>query len=98
MRAACAAASAVAPRPPPSASWSPGNDFVGSDGHDLEKRPLSLRSAYEQVVALAGADEAQRLFAGNPRRVLAGQPVEAGLRTMARERPGMWAWLRQRLG
>ena len=73
-------------------------DFVGSDGHDLEKRPLSLRSAYEQVVALAGADEAQRLFAGNPRRVLAGQPVEAGPRTVARERAGMWAWLRQWLG
>lgn len=73
-------------------------DFVGSDGHDLEKRPLSLRSAYEQVVGLAGADEAQRLFAGNPRRVVAGQPVETGARTVARERPGMWAWLRQRLG
>ena len=73
-------------------------DFVGSDGHDLEKRPLSLRSAYEQMVGLTGAEEAQRLFARNPLLCIDGKQVETGPRNVARERPGMWSWLRQRLG
>lgn len=72
--------------------------FVGSDGHDLEKRPLSLRSAYEQMVGLTGAEEAQRLFARNPLLCIDGKQVETGPRNVARERPGMWSWLRQRLG
>ena len=73
-------------------------DFVGSDGHDLEKRPLTLRSAYEQMVGLTGAEEAQRLFARNPLLCIDGKQVETGPRNVARERPGMWSWLRQRLG
>lgn len=50
-------------------------DFVASDGHDLDRRPLALRSAYDQVCTLVGEPEARRLFADNPRRVLAGEPV-----------------------
>jgi protein-tyrosine phosphatase len=73
-------------------------DFIGSDGHDLDKRPPSLRSAYEQVVELAGPEEAQRLFVHNPRCVLTGTPVQEGQPTLTRERPGMWARLRRRLG
>lgn len=73
-------------------------DFIGSDGHDLDKRPPSLRSAHEQVVELAGPEEAQRLFVHNPRCVLTGTPVQAGQPTLSRERPGMWARLRRRLG
>ncbi len=71
-------------------------DFVGSDGHDLEKRPVALRSAYEQVLALAGPEEAQRLFARNPRRVLIGEPVEPGPRAESAERPGLWDRIRRR--
>lgn len=52
-------------------------DFVGSDGHDLDSRPLSLRRAYDQVAALVGQAAARRLFADNPRRVLTGETVEA---------------------
>jgi protein-tyrosine phosphatase len=69
-------------------------DFVGSDGHDLDKRPLALRSAYEQLVELAGPDEALRLFSRNPRRVLTGEPVEAG--AMPAGSPGIWSRLRRR--
>lgn len=72
-------------------------DFVGSDGHDLEQRPLALRSAYEQVLELAGRDEAQRLFLHNPRQVLAGEPVEAGSRAEPTEPAGIWNRLRWRL-
>lgn len=72
-------------------------DFVGSDGHDLDRRPLSLRSAYEQVEQLAGPEAAQRMFAHNPRRVLAGESVEAGRGVQRPTRPkGLWQRLRQR--
>lgn len=74
-------------------------DFVGSDGHDLERRPLSLRSAFDQVAELAGSEAAQRLFGSNPRRVLAGEPVQAGYRAdppVPPERPGLWQRLRRR--
>ena len=52
--------------------------LVGSDGHDLEKRPLSLRSAYEQMVGLTGAEEAQRLFARNPLLCIDGKTGRNG--------------------
>jgi protein-tyrosine phosphatase len=71
-------------------------DFVGSDGHDLHKRPMALRSAYDQVSALAGQDEAQRLFVHNPRRVLAGEPIKAGTIAGTDKRPGLWRRLRKR--
>jgi protein-tyrosine phosphatase len=53
-------------------------DFVASDGHDLERRPLSLRSAFDQVESLAGVAEAQRMFCHNPRQVIAGEMISAG--------------------
>ena len=72
-------------------------DFVGSDGHYLEKRPQLLRSAYEQVVQLAGSSEAQRLFVHNPKCVLTGDRVQAGSGHGGEKSPGLWARLRQGL-
>lgn len=71
-------------------------DFVASDGHDLNKRPQSLRSAYDQVTELVGEDEAQRLFVRNPRRVLTGEAIEPGRLASHRPRPTGWrGWLRR---
>ena len=71
-------------------------DFVASDGHDLDRRPMALRSAYDQVRALAGEPEARRLFADNPRRVLAGEPVAAVAPTpMPLPSAGPWRRLRR---
>lgn len=70
-------------------------DFVASDGHDLDRRPLAVRSAFEQVTRLAGSPEARRLFADNPRRVLAGEPVVSGAPDPAPPAPGPWPRLRR---
>ena len=53
-------------------------DFVGSDAHDLDRRPLSLLNARGIVTEACGAPEAQRLFGANPARVLRGEPVVVG--------------------
>jgi protein-tyrosine phosphatase len=54
-------------------------DFIGSDAHDLEKRPLSLLGeARERVSVLCGEDEVQRLFRDNPACVIGGGEVVRG--------------------
>lgn len=63
-------------------------DFVASDGHDLDRRPPALRSAYEQVAAHVGVPAARRLFIDNPRRVLVGEPVDPGPSQGADPAPG----------
>lgn len=52
-------------------------EFVGSDGHDLEKRPISLQSARRLVTQACGPLEAHRLFCLNPASVVRGEPVVA---------------------
>ena len=51
-------------------------EFVGSDGHDLEKRPVSLQNARRLITAACGPLEAHRLFCDNPTKVVKGEPVE----------------------
>ncbi len=51
-------------------------EFVGSDGHDLNKRPVALSAARDRVESLAGREEAQRLFVDNPRRLVNGQSIQ----------------------
>lgn len=70
-------------------------DFVASDGHDLDRRPLSLRSAYDQVTSMAGEAAARRLFSDNPRRALAGEPVDPGPGTPHDPRPPRGGLLRR---
>ena len=51
-------------------------EFVGSDGHDLNKRPVALAAASDRVESLAGRSEAKRLFVDNPRRLVSGQSIQ----------------------
>ena len=54
-------------------------DFIGSDAHDLEKRPLSLLvEARERVADLCGEAEVARVFRDNPACVLSGDDVLRG--------------------
>ena len=56
--------------------WS---DFIGSDAHDLEKRPLSLLGqARERVLQLCGEVEVDRLFRRNPACVISGDDILRG--------------------
>ena len=69
-------------------------EFIGSDGHDLERRPLSLQSARGLVTQACGAQEAQRLFSANPARVVRGEPVVpkagGGPAPSSNPRPATW--------
>ncbi len=70
-------------------------EFVGSDGHDLEKRPISLQSARRLVAQACGPLEAHRLFCANPAKVVKGEPVvarsESGITSAAvPESPSTW--------
>lgn len=53
-------------------------DYVASDGHDLERRPMDLGPARRQLVAVAGEDEVERLLEDNPQRLLRGEEPRAG--------------------
>ena len=64
--------------------------FVGSDGHDLSKRPLSMRAARNQVRDLCGAAEARRLFTDNPWALLKGDPIAEGSAGRAQKRSSGW--------
>ena len=50
-------------------------EFVGSDGHDLKKRPVALKDARNKVETLVGPNEARRLFVDNPGRLIDGEPI-----------------------
>jgi protein-tyrosine phosphatase len=52
--------------------------FVASDAHDSGLRPPRLDEARRWVLEQFGAAQAERLFAGNPAAVLAGEPIPAG--------------------
>lgn len=53
-------------------------DFIASDGHDMEKRPLTQVDARTRVAELCGDDEVRRLFCDNPRQVLCNGDVVRG--------------------
>lgn len=53
-------------------------DFVASDGHDLEKRPLTQLAAREIVADLRGDAEVKRLFSDNPRQVINNGSIVRG--------------------
>lgn len=45
-------------------------DFVGSDAHDLERRPPEMSEAYDYVVKNCGSGYADRIFEVNSREML----------------------------
>ena len=48
---------------------------VASDAHDATKRPPLLSHAYAVIEKKFGADEAQRLFCGNPLKIVSGSDI-----------------------
>ena len=50
--------------------------LVGSDAHNTTSRPIRLRRAYDAVVKDWGENRARLLFEENPRKALAGDPIE----------------------
>ena len=70
-------------------------EFAASDAHDLEHRPFTLRRARARVAELAGPEEAERLFAANPRRLVEGNEIVRRQNGPAPQ--GLWSrWLRRR--
>jgi protein-tyrosine phosphatase len=53
--------------------------FVASDAHDVEDRPPRLDLAFEALSSRAGDSYAQLLVIDNPKAVLAGERVAAGM-------------------
>jgi protein-tyrosine phosphatase len=49
--------------------------FFASDAHNLTKRPLRLREAYQAVAARRGETVAQALFQDNPLAAFEGRPL-----------------------
>ncbi|MFQ5650340.1 MAG: tyrosine-protein phosphatase [bacterium] len=70
--------------------------FVGSDGHNTRRRPLTLRDAMNRVAEEWGEERAQALFHHNPRKVLAGEPIQAPEPLPIQPlRKGLWGRLRK---
>ena len=49
--------------------------FFASDAHNITRRPLRLREAYDAVAAQQGESIAQALFCDNPLAAFEGRPL-----------------------
>jgi protein-tyrosine phosphatase len=52
--------------------------FIGSDGHDLERRPVKLRKAFEYVKEKWGEDRAKMLFYENQKKMMNAEDIDIG--------------------
>lgn len=52
--------------------------IVASDAHDIDRRKLKLRRAFEYVAENWGTERANMLFIENPQKVIKGQDIELG--------------------
>lgn len=52
--------------------------FVGSDGHDLERRPVQLGPAFELVRERWGEEKAVNLFYENQKKMMAAEDIQIG--------------------
>lgn len=50
--------------------------FVGSDGHNQDRRPLVIRDAYDDILRRHGQQTATKLFHENPWRAMHGDKLE----------------------
>ncbi len=50
--------------------------FVGSDGHNTDRRPLIIQNAYEIIAENWGERYATALFQDNPRKAMAGEMLK----------------------
>ncbi|MBA3297785.1 MAG: exopolysaccharide biosynthesis protein [Acidobacteria bacterium] len=53
--------------------------FVASDAHNCEKRSPDLREAHAALTATWGEEHVEPLFVGNPKAVLTGDAIDAGM-------------------
>ncbi len=52
--------------------------IIATDAHDLTRRKLKLRRAYDYVSEKWGPERAELLFTTNPKKVIRGDTIEAG--------------------
>ncbi|MBN1559215.1 hypothetical protein JW998_03125 [candidate division KSB1 bacterium] len=52
--------------------------IIASDAHDLTRRTLTLRKAYDYVSKKWGAEKAELLFSINPDKVIKGESIDIG--------------------
>lgn len=52
--------------------------FISSDGHDLSRRPVKLKSAYELVVNQWGEERANLLFYQNQKKMMKAEDIDVG--------------------
>jgi protein-tyrosine phosphatase len=69
--------------------------FVATDAHGMHSRRPLLHSVYEKLVVLVGREEANELCCRNPARVVAGETVTPGRRTV-RVHENLTRWFRRR--
>ncbi|MCL4709368.1 hypothetical protein KJ068_29825 [bacterium] len=50
--------------------------FIGSDGHNLRRRPMRIGHLFGVVRDMWGEETAQRIFYDNPRAALAGEDIK----------------------
>jgi protein-tyrosine phosphatase len=68
-------------------------DFVSSDGHDLNKRPMSVRVASERLVTLVGTARTHQLLVVNPTCVMSGEQIEPYRPAPSRRGSGFGQWI-----
>ncbi len=66
--------------------------FVATDAHGMHSRRPLLRRAYERLTELVGREEATELCCRNPARVVAGERVEAGRRSVRVQGSRWFRW------
>lgn len=52
--------------------------FIGSDGHDLERRPVKLRETFDYVKEKWGDDRANKLFYENQKKMMKAENIDIG--------------------
>ncbi len=66
--------------------------FIASDGHGTRSRRPLLRAAYEQVAQWSDVQTAEDLFQIYPQRIVQGEAVPAGRRSVASSTPTKRRW------
>ncbi len=71
-------------------------DFVASDGHDLSKRRMTIRSAEDRLLALVGTERTRQLLCDNPACVMTGATTEPYDPAVTGCRGGLGQWIQRR--
>ncbi|MBT3344626.1 MAG: hypothetical protein HN712_21575 [Gemmatimonadetes bacterium] len=71
-------------------------DFIASDGHDLHKRPMTVRAAADRLLGLVGAERTRQLLCDNPACVMSGAAIEPYHPAVSGRRGGLGQWIQRR--